>query len=505
MSSVASLLGRCLASPGSSSQRAFAAPSPQRAGVRPCPALVGGGGTGHGSSVGGGGGAPLRPSDMLEADTNGSGAPLRPSDLLDAPSGADTKALGSSADSVDGGEKGSGDYWDQLLVLPEDIMRAKSATDASMLRRKGHLKEQDFFIEFITDMHSTHTCAEVMSKMDRWIREHTIVPEKSTLKRLIPTIGPIFLPLNLTQAFLEYDEHFALSRRKYITPNFAEIRHILGIAQVHSSANKLKLITFDADGTLYADGHHFDTDNAMIEHIITLMRSGIEVAIVTAAGYPGQPEKFEMRVQGLLDEFKRLALPESIIKRFHIMGGECNYLVRVVPDTYRLECVHDEEWKSEEMKLWQDNDIKELLDSAESLLREGASRLRLPVQILRKERAVGIVPRASTVYEVLEDLAITVHTGLIGSKVPYCAFNGGNDVFVDIGNKNIGLKALQKYFDAESDEVLHVGDRFTASGNDSATRECCSILWVASPEETSFFMKILIGDIRKNRSQRYLE
>jgi len=107
--------------------------------------------------------------------------------------------------------------------------------------------------------------------------------------------------------------------------------------------------------------------------------------------------------------------------------------------------------------------------------------------------------------QVLEDLAITVHTGLIGSKVPYCAFNGGNDVFVDIGNKNIGLKALQKYFDAESDEVLHVGDRFTASGNDSATRECCSILWVASPEETSFFMKILIGDIRKNRSQRYLE
>jgi IMP and pyridine-specific 5'-nucleotidase len=86
--------------------------------------------------------------------------------------------------------------------------------------------------------------------------------------------------------------------------------------QVHGSANKLKLITFDADGTLYADGHHFDTDNAMIEHIITLMRSGIEVAIVTAAGYPGQPEKFEMRVQGLLDEFKRLALPESVTKRY---------------------------------------------------------------------------------------------------------------------------------------------------------------------------------------------
>lgn len=60
---------------------------------------------------------------------------------------------------------------------------------------------------------------------------------------------------------------------------------------------------------------------------------------------------------------------------------------------------------------------------------------------------------ALSIHQVLEDLAITVHIGLIGSKVPYCAFNGGNDVFVDIGNKNIGLKALQTYFDAKPDEV----------------------------------------------------
>lgn len=156
-------------------------------------------------------------------------------------------------------------------------------------------------------------------------------------------------PRRLVDAFMEYDEFFALSRRQYVPPNFAELRHILNIAQVgwgagavpsgthsgavphpygrqhvqqppagsapvrqlpvwidpcmpgvgglhsspalpssvtvpcglhalpaalqvHSSAQTLKLITFDADGTLYADGAHIEHDNEMIRHIISLMR-----------------------------------------------------------------------------------------------------------------------------------------------------------------------------------------------------------------------------------------
>lgn len=38
--------------------------------------------------------------------------------------------------------------------------------------------------------------------------------------------------LRLVEAFREYDAVFALSRRKYIPPNFAELRHIVNIAQV---------------------------------------------------------------------------------------------------------------------------------------------------------------------------------------------------------------------------------------------------------------------------------
>ncbi|KAI7845135.1 hypothetical protein COHA_001180 [Chlorella ohadii] len=376
--------------------------------------------------------------------------------------------------------------------------RARSASDAAVLRRKGHLKEQDKFIQFVLDMHQTHTTLEVMQKMDRWIAEHRKDPRTSRLRRMVPTIGNFFVPLKLVDAFLEYDEFFALSRRQYVHPNFAELRHIFNIAQVHSSAQSLKLITFDADGTLYADGAHIEHDNEMIRHIIALMRSNIHVAIVTAAGYPGAPERFEQRVEGLLAAFRQLNLPQHITDRFHIMGGECNYLLRVAGPDKRLQFVPDAEWKSQFMQSWTEAQCQRLLDDAERLLLEGAHRLRLPVQVLRKERAVGVVPAAATIYEVLEELAITVQNQL-QAELPFCAFNGGNDVFVDVGNKSLGLEALMNHLACTPSEVLHVGDRFSDTGNDSATRDCCSILWVANPEETDFFIKLLLNDLMKRR------
>jgi hypothetical protein len=46
------------------------------------------------------------------------------------------------------------------------------------------------------------------------------------------TPSPASHAARLVEAFLEYDEFFALSRRQYVPPNFAEIRHVLNIAQV---------------------------------------------------------------------------------------------------------------------------------------------------------------------------------------------------------------------------------------------------------------------------------
>ena len=53
---------------------------------------------------------------------------------------------------------------------------------------------------------------------------------------------------------------------------------------MHTSAQFLKLITFDADGTLYADGAHIEHDNEMIRHIIALMRRCAACGWVGAGG-----------------------------------------------------------------------------------------------------------------------------------------------------------------------------------------------------------------------------
>eukprot|EP00887_Chlorella_sp_A99_P006869 scaffold2.g6869.t1 len=387
-------------------------------------------------------------------------------------------AGGGRAGSRGGAGSGSGaEFWQELLQTPDPDTfgpRMRSASDAAVLRRKGHLKEQDQFIDFVLAMHQTHTSLEVMQKLERWIAEHRKEPRQSRLRRLVPLLGSFFTPLRLVDAFLEYDEFFALSRRQYVPPNFAEIRHILNIAQVHSSARGLRLITFDADGTLYADGAHMEHDN----QVRACMRAGMGA--------------------------------------FHIMGGECNYLLCVDHPTKRLRFVPDARWKSPTMAAWGAADIEALLSEAEVLLLEGAARLRLPVEVLRKERAVGVLPQAPTIYEVLEELAIAVQNQLV-SPLPFCAFNGGNDVFVDVGNKSLGLEALMNYLGftpaearafflfASEPVVLHVGDRFTASGNDSATRDCCSILWVANPEETDWFVRLLLRDIELSRHSKYIE
>ena len=73
---------------------------------------------------------------------------------------------------------------------------------------------------------------------------------------------------------------------------------------------------------------------------------------------------------------------------------------------------------------------------------------------MRKERAVGVVPQAPTVYEVLEEIVITVQAQLVDSRLPFCAFNGGADVFVDVGNKSLGLEALMKHLGFRPHQVL---------------------------------------------------
>ena len=53
------------------------------------------------------------------------------------------------------------------------------------------------------------------------------------------------------------------------------------------------------------------------------------VAVVTAAGYEYNAEKYEFRLSGLLRYFKAKKLTAEECERFVLFGGECNYLLHV--------------------------------------------------------------------------------------------------------------------------------------------------------------------------------
>lgn len=71
---------------------------------------------------------------------------------------------GASSAGQEAGDASNSEFWQELITTPDSELfgcRARSASDAAVLRRKGHLKEQDKFIQFMQDMHKTHTCLEV--------------------------------------------------------------------------------------------------------------------------------------------------------------------------------------------------------------------------------------------------------------------------------------------------------------------------------------------------------
>jgi len=63
---------------------------------------------------------------------------------------------------------------------------------------------------------------------------------------------------------------------------------------------------------------------------------------------------------------------------------------------------------------------------------------------------------------------------------------GGNDIFVDIGDKSWGVLACQRFFGGiGGGKSLHVGDQFLSAGaNDFKARLACTTAWIASPAET---------------------
>lgn len=312
-------------------------------------------------------------------------------------------------------------------------------------------------------------------------------PHNARLKRLCPSIGTFFTPLPLVEAFKELERDRSFIGRRFVPPSFNDIRYLLNLAQIHAISGELELITFDGDMTLYADGADFARDSKLVVLLVELLRLGKKVAIVTAAGYPGNPARYEQRLSGLLHSFRQEQAASSscdFFSNFYVLGGECNYLFQYNPHSQHLIYLEPEMYRPEFMRSWssEESQIQALLSVAENHLKARIQDMGISdrVSILRKSRAVGVNPIAVSAplpttttgsagaaassasagslashhttllhREQLDELALSVQDELhryqmmggvdVGS-IPFCAFNGGSDVWVDIGNKLIGVK-----------------------------------------------------------------
>jgi IMP and pyridine-specific 5'-nucleotidase len=206
-----------------------------------------------------------------------------------------------------------------------------------------------------------------------------------------------------------------------------------------------------------------------------LLRHGVFVAVVTAAGYEYQSEKYEFRLSGLLKYFCKRGLTSAECERFYLFGGECNYLLRLGPD-YRLHPVREQGpggWCTATQYLpdapanWAEDQVTALLDVAQLNAQKAVEELNLRrARVIRKRRSVGLVPISSSAEiprESLDETVLRVHEQLArmndgnGPAIPYCAFNGGTDCWVDVGNKRVGVQILQSYLGVAQAETLHIG------------------------------------------------
>lgn len=270
------------------------------------------------------------------------------------------------------------------------------------------------------------------------------------------------------------------------------------------------------------------------------MRKNIKVGIVTAAGYT-TADLYYGRLHGLLEAVAASTdLDDAQKQSLVIMGGEANYLFRYEPSSpHRLAPVPRPEWLTPEMASWSEADIAALLDVAESALRDCVRTMNLPATIVRKDRAVGIVPsepRFRIARESLEETVLAVQRilelshlgsharpagraqqpgngngngnghGRRGMMIPFCAFNGGRDVFVDIGDKSWGVAVCQQWFGRQGtairgENTLHVGDQFLSAGsNDFKARSVGTTAWIASPAETVELLDELADLMQKKLS-----
>ncbi|KAJ8610018.1 hypothetical protein CTAYLR_006645 [Chrysophaeum taylorii] len=382
-------------------------------------------------------------------------------------------------------------------------------------RRRNYMlvsHRRDQFIEYIKGLlhHSfvldalRETGTNSWKHVEELIEEHRMCNDGSSrLAQAVPTIGQFFTPLPLAATWQAFDSRHCVSKRVFVQPSFNEIRWILNEAQVRafemktsegSNRSSLEFVSFDGDCTLYSDGKNFN-DPVLAHQILRLLEAGVRVALVTAAGYGYDAARYERRLDGLLRVLGVADASPQTLRRFFVVGGESNYLLQLDkrPGSHHNGTVslvpRSDVWDELAIVHFPDSDVETLLDVAEASIRQAIFDFNLDgARVIRKPRAIGLVPTTAR-REQLDETVLRVQNALrdVPTNIPYCAFNGGNDVWVDVGNKKVGVSGLQQLFDLKPPNCLHIGDQFLNTGNDYAARGCAPqilrfILDVVNPD-----------------------
>jgi len=359
--------------------------------------------------------------------------------------------------------------------------------------------------------HGEKGIVQACARAESLIRAHLNGPSSSSeLMRIAPRLvdyrfGRLWQPLPLLDAFHDYDAECFLSAREYIAPTFRELRNVCNLAQVRAAV-PLRLVTLDGDKTLYPDRCTLEKESALVPLLFKLIERGVVVAMVTAVGFDSV-EPYEARLKGLLDAIRQAGAPAELCGRLFVVGGQCNYLARCLPGEAKLQMLPPSEWQLPVMSSWDEASVDELLNVAGKALLEGAAKLRMrdKVKLVRKPRAVGILYLPDEVHRttslMLDEIAMGARAAVTRTgkqrrshetRLPFCTFNGGKDVFVDIGSKDLGIAALQQLVDATPRDTLHIGDQFSITGNDLLARRACGTLWVDNPEETAVLLTYML-------------
>ncbi|KAG5422063.1 ISN1 [Candida metapsilosis] len=428
----------------------------------------------------------------------------------------------------------------ELYNLPEDSERYYKNHELKIAQDCQHR-----YLQIFKDV---ETLIDHTRSIDKLNDQDPTRNATSRLRNLVPSLGRFFTRLPLADAFLLEDERRAISKRRLVSPSFNDVRMILNTAQImaltdiqhNKSESHIKLITFDGDVTLYEDGQSLNESSVVVKRLVSLLQLNLFVGVVTAAGYPSQAgaDKYYDRLKGLIDYLNRddCMLTPHQRENLLVMGAESNYLFRYNNEMKGLKFIDSDDWLLPEVKNWDINKIDYIMHTIHDHLSHLRMKFNLEstTTIIKKERSVGIIPNAgcTILREQLEEMVLSCSnklsiilksTGmskttstagaaatqdksprsLALSDIKVCAFNGGSDVWVDIGDKALGVESLQKYICQSGDldvcpitkaESLHIGDQFASLGaNDFKARLSACTVWIVNPAETVAILDDLIA------------